>query len=269
MRSSSSRCSSSCISISAWGSRGACRRSSSIFVAGNMAFAGLSILMSSRTANPRVGNGLINAITFPMMLLSGIFFSYHHFPAVGDSDRPEAPARDARRFDTEHLQRGGGFRAGRASRVRARGARRPFLLRRHEDLQVELSGSRTTTSLFPSNGVRYIEAGLTTRCGLVDPVDRRVPLKPGASARRQMLGALLLCLAACERGRPRRTLEPFRTTLSRTDAPSPYTPTVSFDWDYVKANIPVCQLRARSSGRGAVSTDNEPNDGGRAEPSTR
>jgi ABC-2 type transport system permease protein len=51
-----------------------------VFVAGNMAFAGLSILMSSRTANPRVGNGLINAITFPMTLLSGIFFSYHHFP---------------------------------------------------------------------------------------------------------------------------------------------------------------------------------------------
>jgi len=51
-----------------------------IFIAGNMAFAGLSVLMSSRTANPRVGNGLINAITFPMMLLSGIFFSYHHFP---------------------------------------------------------------------------------------------------------------------------------------------------------------------------------------------
>jgi len=52
-----------------------------IFVAGCMAFAGLSILMSSRTANPRVGNGLINAITFPMTLLSGVFFSYHHFPA--------------------------------------------------------------------------------------------------------------------------------------------------------------------------------------------
>ncbi len=51
-----------------------------VFVAGNMAFAGLSILMSSRTANPRVGNGLINAITFPMTLLSGVFFSYHHFP---------------------------------------------------------------------------------------------------------------------------------------------------------------------------------------------
>jgi ABC-type multidrug transport system permease subunit len=51
-----------------------------IFIAGNMAFAGLSILMSSRTANPRVGNGLINAITFPMTLLSGVFFSYHHFP---------------------------------------------------------------------------------------------------------------------------------------------------------------------------------------------
>jgi ABC-type multidrug transport system permease subunit len=51
-----------------------------VFVSGNIAFAGLAIFTSSRTSNPRVGNGLINAITFPMMLLSGIFFSYHHFP---------------------------------------------------------------------------------------------------------------------------------------------------------------------------------------------
>ncbi len=51
-----------------------------VFIAGNMAFAGLSVLMSSRTANPRVGNGLINAITVPMTLLSGVFFSYRHFP---------------------------------------------------------------------------------------------------------------------------------------------------------------------------------------------
>jgi len=52
-----------------------------VFVAGNMAFAGLAILVSSRTKNPRVGNGLINALTFPMTLLSGVFFSYHHFPS--------------------------------------------------------------------------------------------------------------------------------------------------------------------------------------------
>lgn len=51
-----------------------------VFVAGNMAFTGIAIFCSSRTANPRVGNGLINAIVFPMTLLSGIFFSYHHFP---------------------------------------------------------------------------------------------------------------------------------------------------------------------------------------------
>ncbi len=51
-----------------------------VFIAGNMAFAGIAVFASSRTANPRVGNGLINAVTFPMTLLSGIFFSYNHFP---------------------------------------------------------------------------------------------------------------------------------------------------------------------------------------------
>jgi ABC-2 type transport system permease protein len=29
-----------------------------------------------------VGNSLINVITLPMMILSGIFFSYHNFPDV-------------------------------------------------------------------------------------------------------------------------------------------------------------------------------------------
>ena len=47
---------------------------------GNIAFAGIAILMSSRTESTIVGNGLINAITLPMMALSGIFFSYHNFP---------------------------------------------------------------------------------------------------------------------------------------------------------------------------------------------
>lgn len=51
-----------------------------IFIAGNIGFAGISILTSSRTANPEVGNGLINAIATPMIVLSGIFFSYHNFP---------------------------------------------------------------------------------------------------------------------------------------------------------------------------------------------
>jgi len=51
-----------------------------LFIAGNLAFAGISVLLSSHTSNPEIGNGLINAIVTPMMVLSGIFFSYQHFP---------------------------------------------------------------------------------------------------------------------------------------------------------------------------------------------
>ena len=51
-----------------------------IFIAGNIAFAGISVLISSHTSNPEIGNGLINAIVTPMMVVSGFFFSYHHFP---------------------------------------------------------------------------------------------------------------------------------------------------------------------------------------------
>ena len=48
--------------------------------AGNIAFAGLAVFVSSHTSNTEVGNGLINFVVFPMMVLSGIFFSYHNFP---------------------------------------------------------------------------------------------------------------------------------------------------------------------------------------------
>ena len=52
-----------------------------IFLAGNLAFAGIAIFMSSHTAKTEIGNGLINLVVMPMMVLSGIFFSYHNFPA--------------------------------------------------------------------------------------------------------------------------------------------------------------------------------------------
>ena len=51
-----------------------------IFLAGNIAFAGIAIFMSSHTAKTEIGNGLINLVSMPMMVLSGIFFSYHNFP---------------------------------------------------------------------------------------------------------------------------------------------------------------------------------------------
>ncbi len=53
-----------------------------IFIAGNIGFGGLAFFISSRTAKTEIGNGLINVIVMPMMLLSGIFFSYHNFPEV-------------------------------------------------------------------------------------------------------------------------------------------------------------------------------------------
>jgi len=51
-----------------------------VFISGNMVFAGIAILMSSHTSKTEIGNGLINLISMPMMVLSGIFFSYHNFP---------------------------------------------------------------------------------------------------------------------------------------------------------------------------------------------
>lgn len=51
-----------------------------IYFSGMTAFSGISILMSSRANHTQVGNGLINGITLPMTILSGVFFSYQSFP---------------------------------------------------------------------------------------------------------------------------------------------------------------------------------------------
>ena len=51
-----------------------------IFLVGNIAFTGIAILSACRANNTRIGNGVINAITIPMTIVSGIFFSYHNFP---------------------------------------------------------------------------------------------------------------------------------------------------------------------------------------------
>lgn len=51
-----------------------------VYLAGNVAFAGLAVFASSHTSNTEVGNGIINFIVMPMMVLSGIFFSYQNFP---------------------------------------------------------------------------------------------------------------------------------------------------------------------------------------------
>ena len=51
-----------------------------VFLTGNIAFTGIAIFASSRTSDTRVGNGLVNLVVMPMMILSGIFFSYQNFP---------------------------------------------------------------------------------------------------------------------------------------------------------------------------------------------
>jgi ABC-2 type transport system permease protein len=49
-------------------------------VSGYRTFAGIAVLISSQAENTQSGNGLINNVTLPMFILSGIFFSYHNFP---------------------------------------------------------------------------------------------------------------------------------------------------------------------------------------------
>jgi ABC-2 type transport system permease protein len=53
-----------------------------LFFSGVICFSGIAILLASRAQSSQVGHGLINALIIPMTILSGIFFSYHNFPAV-------------------------------------------------------------------------------------------------------------------------------------------------------------------------------------------
>lgn len=51
-----------------------------LFMAGNIAFSGIGIFLACHTSKTEIGNAFINVISMPMMVMSGIFFSYHNFP---------------------------------------------------------------------------------------------------------------------------------------------------------------------------------------------
>jgi ABC-type multidrug transport system permease subunit len=48
---------------------------------GSWSFAGLGLLCASRAQNSETANGLVNLVTLPMFVLSGVFFSSGRFPA--------------------------------------------------------------------------------------------------------------------------------------------------------------------------------------------
>jgi ABC-type multidrug transport system permease subunit len=51
-----------------------------IGVLGSLVFAGLGLLLASRAKNTQTVSGLINLVTMPMFLFSGVFFSSERFP---------------------------------------------------------------------------------------------------------------------------------------------------------------------------------------------
>lgn len=48
---------------------------------GVTAFSGVSLMVASRAQNSETASGLMNLATMPMMVLSGVFFSYEKFPS--------------------------------------------------------------------------------------------------------------------------------------------------------------------------------------------
>ena len=52
-----------------------------VAAAGALSFGGLGLLVSARSQNSETANGLMNLVTLPMTVLSGVFFAASHFPA--------------------------------------------------------------------------------------------------------------------------------------------------------------------------------------------
>lgn len=52
-----------------------------VALTGALTFAMLGLLVASRAENPQIVAGLINVLTFPMLLCSGVFFSTSNFPS--------------------------------------------------------------------------------------------------------------------------------------------------------------------------------------------
>jgi len=53
-----------------------------ISAVGALCFGGLGLLTASRAQKIETASGLINVVMMPMWIFSGVFFSYHRFPAV-------------------------------------------------------------------------------------------------------------------------------------------------------------------------------------------
>jgi ABC-type multidrug transport system permease subunit len=49
-------------------------------LAGALSFSGLSALVASRAQSSETASGLMNLVTLPMTVVSGVFFSASHFP---------------------------------------------------------------------------------------------------------------------------------------------------------------------------------------------
>ncbi len=52
-----------------------------VAAAAALSFGGLGLLVASRSQNSETANGLMNLVTLPMTVLSGVFFAASHFPA--------------------------------------------------------------------------------------------------------------------------------------------------------------------------------------------
>ncbi len=51
-----------------------------LYSTGYFTFSGLALIAGSRATNTYIGNAIMNAITLPMYILSGVFFSYQNLP---------------------------------------------------------------------------------------------------------------------------------------------------------------------------------------------
>ena len=77
--------------------RGSIALLAALSLLGAFVFAGMGLLVSSRTPNTQTANGLINLISMPLYIFSGVFFSHHSLSRLRATPPPPSAAHGAQR----------------------------------------------------------------------------------------------------------------------------------------------------------------------------
>ena len=109
-------------------------------LAGALTFGGISALVASRAENSETASGLMNLVTLPMTVVSGVFFLRQSLPRLAAAGAPGASADRAHRRPSGHRHRWGRCERARDPRAGAGRLGRGELQPRASTLSLDVRG---------------------------------------------------------------------------------------------------------------------------------